>query len=293
MTKRNVLVGCGVLVAALSVVSSWQNAYADLSVPGNLQTDIIGGVDVQSDDPIASSTVMLFGQITDNGQQGVYICSASILSNDTLVTAAHCVAEDTTNPTAANQLVVIFAQTLPGSFDGSDAQAIMTSSVAQPIYGYEYAPGWQGASSPTINQPDFHDLAVIRFKGGLPQGYAPATLLASDDMLTQGAEVTLAGYGITSSKDTSGKSAGTLRKVNVTIQGPYGQTEEQVTGTKRKDMCSGDSGGPAFLSVNGQLQLWGATSRGDSTCSTGGIYTLINAYTDFIAGAEADLEKLQ
>ncbi len=277
-----------VLVAALS----FSNAFADFSgfQPGTIiQTDIIGGSIVQSGDPIASSTVMLFGKTTDNGQEGEYICSASIIAPDTLVTAAHCVAEDPKNPTDPTQLVVVFAQSLPNGavFGSVDPQEIFNDPASHAIYGYEANPNWLGANDPSIDQPDAHDIAVIRFKGGLPTGFAPATVLDASIPLNPGDPAILAGYGITSSKTQQG--AGTLRKVEVTVEGPSGTTEEMIQGTARKDMCSGDSGGPAFATVNGQLQVWGVTSRGDAKCSQGGIYTKITAYTDFINKAMSDL----
>ena len=55
--------------------------------------------------------------------------------------------------------------------------------------------------------------------------------------------------------------------------------------------CSGDSGGPAFLKVNGQELLWGVTSRGDQTCAQVGIYTMISPYMSFIKGAEQSLRS--
>ncbi|MDR3607413.1 MAG: trypsin-like serine protease [Oligoflexia bacterium] len=295
------LVSVGIILSALSASVCLNNAYAAFTnfEPGSTAS-IVGGTDVQADDPIASTTVMLFGQVTETdpktgqAQTGVYICTASIISQDTLVSAGHCVAETLAAPTDPTKLYVVFGQALPNGavFGQTPFEQIIADPSVHPIYGYVAHPQWLGADNQqALSQPDAHDISVIRFKGGLPQGYTTATLLPADVTLQKGEEVTLAGYGITNAKTQDG--AGTLRQVNVKVDGPYGQTEMAVAETAKHGSCSGDSGGPAFLNVNGQLQLWGATSRGNQDCTKDGIYTMISAYTDFISQAQTQLEQLQ
>jgi secreted trypsin-like serine protease len=229
---------------------------------------IVGGTTVSASDPVASTTVIV--------SDGNYICTGSIIAEDIVVTAAHCVDAD------PRDLKVIFSRTLPQSFTGS---------AVHDIYGFVANPGWQGDSS---SGPDEHDIAIIRFKGHLPSGYAAANLLDENANLRPGQRVTLAGYGITDAETHDG--AGTLRKVNVTVKQKLGQTEVILDQTSGKGACHGDSGGPAFVTSGGKLLLWGVTNRGypdnaPDDCVHYAVYTRITAYSDFIAQAEDQLRN--
>ncbi len=61
---------------------------------------------------------------------------------------------------------------------------------------------------------------------------------------------------------------------------------EFVAGGEGFDSCTGDSGGPAYVIVNGSRKVAGLTSRGfDSSpnpCGDGGVYTRVDKHPDFI-----------
>jgi secreted trypsin-like serine protease len=293
MNFKNIIQSAAVVSLLVSAL-----AFAD----GGDQDFVVGGTLVKAGDPIASSTVLIVGESaqinpktgkpqTDpkTGQpiMGTYFCSGSIIAKDIVVSAAHCVADDVKYPTDPSKIVIVFATKLPMS--GPD-QIDASSPAIRKITGYKYDPQWTGTQT-ALNGPDAHDLSILHFDGDLPAGYAPATLLDSRADLTSGEKIEIAGYGITSPNDQTGKSAGTLRKVALTLKGAYGQTEEMVNDTRTKGSCSGDSGGPAFVTVNGQLYLWGATSRGEQSCAVDTIYTNINAFSDFISSSEAALRN--
>jgi hypothetical protein len=276
MTIKNLIQTGAVLLVVLGAPSAF-------ALPAELHTDIVGGTNVQPGDPVAATTVMLYSQVSMNGNVGTGICSASLLTTGTLITAAHCVAEDLANPTSPQNIVIVFGQTLPNSVVfGQTLPSQINDPMVRPITNYVVAPGWQGTNNGEVAGVDAHDLALIHFAGGLPNGFTTATVLPAGTNLTAGEQTELAGYGITSSRDTNGTSAGTLREVVVTIEGPVGTTEMGVKTTTRAGMCSGDSGGPAFVNYNGQLALWGVTSRGGSGCTGEGIYTQIDAYLSWI-----------
>jgi secreted trypsin-like serine protease len=301
MNFKNIIQSAA-LVSLILSSQAFASAYASAYISGGDQDFIIGGTTVQSGDPVASSTVLILGESetidpqsgkpvidpkTKQPEMGTYICSGSIIANDTIVSAAHCVADDVNYPTDPSKILVIFNTTLPMS---GKNQLNATDPSIHKISGYKYDPQWTGTQT-SLNGPDAHDLSVIRFEGGLPAGYAPATLLDPRTQLVEGEKITIAGYGITSASDKTGATAGTLHQVEVTLKGAYGKTEEMIKDTKAKGSCNGDSGGPAFVTVNGQLYLWGATSRGAETCAVSTIYTVITDYTDFISSAEAALRN--
>jgi endonuclease G len=61
---------------------------------------------------------------------------------------------------------------------------------------------------------------------------------------------------------------------------------EFVAGGNGYDSCKGDSGGPAYIYVNGSRKLAGLTSRATAgavnKCGEGGIYTRVDMHLDFI-----------
>jgi MYXO-CTERM domain-containing protein len=48
------------------------------------------------------------------------------------------------------------------------------------------------------------------------------------------------------------------------------------------ETCNGDSGGPAFMTIDGQEVIVGLTSFGDATCTQGGFDTRLDAVVSFI-----------
>jgi secreted trypsin-like serine protease len=110
--------------------------------------------------------------------------------------------------------------------------------------------------------------------------------------LVNGADVELAGYGITDGKTRAG--AGTLRKVEVKVSNAhFSATEVLFDQRNQAGACHGDSGGPAFLKVEGVSYLFGVTSRGyqdsQNDCAQYSIYTNILAQSSFIQKASQEL----
>jgi len=224
------------------------------------QDFIIGGVEVSSSDPVAASTVALY--------DGSALCTGSIIAKDLVVTAAHCI------PTDAKTLKVYFRTDLYAA--GKSAKVV--DAVVNP--------GYQGENS---SGPDENDIALVRFSGNLPSGYAPATLLPERDTLRNGETVTLAGYGINEAQTSNG--AGVLRRVDVTISNAsFGKTEVLFDQTAGKGACHGDSGGPAFATIQSKLYLFGVTNRGypddaPDDCAHQAVYTNIISQMTFLNSA--------
>jgi secreted trypsin-like serine protease len=268
------------IIMAFVGVASLGLAHADTAPSFSQDTPfkdfIVGGTIVAADDPIASTTVFISGRETF----GYYYCTGSIIAQDILVTAAHCVL-----PAAEGSLRVIFAQNisftlLTGRPDLPDSDP----SVHQ-VYGAIAHPDYSSSGD------DQHDIAIVRFKGDLPPNYRVAKLLHSDSQLTAGREVVLAGYGSTNAYVTD--HAGELRKVSVDIDGTLGQTEISLDQSHGKGACWGDSGGPAFLQSGNELLLWGVTSRstGARDCAEGSVYTKLSSYKDFIKESSKTLHQ--
>ena len=282
MKLSNVVALVALTLAALSSAHVYALDLNEIGSDLNPE-EIIGGVTVAANDPVASSTVMIYGKENGSG----FICSGSILANDVVLTAAHCLGQS-----GNAQLVVVFRTDINGQ-----GPVIQVTRQVRPSDYQRNA-----ATSPT----DWDDLGMIQLASPIPAGYAPATILPNASALQNGANVLLAGYGInvptppTNPNDDGG--AGVLRKVQQNIlQSSYGQTEVLVN-LRGKGACHGDSGGPAFVQNNGKLYLFGVTSRltqddkvannntaQDYSCSVDMVYTNILARSAWI---NSNLKKL-
>ena len=195
------------------------------------------------------------------------LCTVS-LANDLALTAAHCV--EAANSGAAK---LVFST------------SIASNKVTRPVVA---AIQYSTYGTVTGDHPDTGDMALVRFTGGLPTGYAAAKFWTSNSALNVGQWVTLAGYGITDGEEHTG--SGTLRKTWVKVaQAKYGKTEIIFDQRSGQGACHGDSGGPAILASGGKNYVMGVTSRGyndaNDDCSQYAVYTRVAPYKKWIKAA--------
>lgn len=234
------------------------------SSPVRAEGTIVGGTVVRAGDTIARRTVGLV-MIDERGGAGT--CTGTIFSKGGILTAAHCVR-------GAKHIFVIFSTN--GLIDIVKEAA--QRKPFQPVgRNYRLAKNFRelkGYSGQAGGDDEFSDLAVITFDGGLPNGYEPAYFLNQADgarFLVPGARLILAGYGITR---RGGNDSGTLRAVPVQFAQFSAQRKNMfVMGQPGRDACNGDSGGPAMVSVSGQVYIVGVASRSD--CVSTSIYTWV------------------
>ncbi len=134
------------------------------------------------------------------------------------------------------------------------------------------------------------DLAVLVLADAVddvpPRAIAPASALSG------ARSIRAVGYGTTDQYGSVGYGLRRLVDVPLATNDPrFGgdAKTEFVAGSPflDRDSCSGDSGGPAYVSTRSGWLLAGATSRATATairtCGDGGIYTLVGAYEDWLA----------
>lgn len=232
--------------------------------------DIVGGDEVEAKDQIARSTVALYQEMSGGGA----LCTASLISKNVAVTAAHCVEH------GVQHMGVILGEKI----ESKNREVLR-------VVDAEIAPGW---SESHLAGEDAGDIALVKFEGKLPKGYGPAHLLPESASLSQGDEVILAGYGITNALKKTG--AGTLRRATVKVDNPeFGKTEILLDQHQGSGACHGDSGGPAFVQRNGKDYLLGVTSRGypvtaPDDCRHKVIYTKVTAYRAWLTQAARELQ---
>ncbi len=237
------------------------------------RADVIGGEEVGPSDPIRSSTAALYSPSADG--RGGALCTASVIGKDIAVTAAHCITPGGPAP------VMLFG----GNVHSPD-------TAKRPVTGEVVNSKWRTHAGKGMDEGD---IALVKFPGGLPAGYAPVSTLTSDAAIQKGTAATLAGYGISNARTQTG--AGVLRKTKVGVADPRsGKSEMILDQSHGHGACHGDSGGPAFIRQGGKMVLAGVTNRSyparaPDDCAHRVVYTKISAYHSWIKNGEAKLRS--
>ncbi len=257
-----------------------QIAFQFLSLSAAHASPIVGGEEVEASDYYSQTTVALLTRTARGGS----ICTASIIADDLLVTAAHCVSDIFGRALSASSHRIIFNADVDHASD-SDVRL---------VDGVKVNPNYKGSAG---SGKDQSDIAIVHFVGGIPSGFKIASLLPTSLKLKKGQTVTLAGYGVTT-MENGGDGAGVLRKVDTKIATPaFGKTEVLIDQRGGHGACHGDSGGPASVTVGSKIYLFGVTNRGypenaPDDCKQFSVYTNINAHKSFVSQAAAELRKV-
>lgn len=267
------------LIAVSSFACSTQN---------QSKVNIAGGTSAVSDssaDEIASYTIALAknGDFTNQfTNPRSAFCSAVVLGPKLLLTAAHCAG----NPEQSLYFAVFGKDMISAKKKYPNSVRQVAKAIKHPGYPDESA---KDPSNPLrikndyIDSPDKwlkdhpdqapNDLAILKLNQEIPQNYKAVTLTDSTDVFNS---VTLAGYGITRSLNIDdGGELRFVRNVKVFLEGPSFTPRNQLGAGETvsvKDLaqgqlahvpCSGDSGGPAFVTINNKLEVLGILSLGE------------------------------
>lgn len=264
-----------------------------------IDSSIMNGSIVKEGEVIGSSIVGIF-----NSKWNA-ICTGSLIAPNIVLTAAHCA------PDKAADIKIIFSNDIDYVLNAREPD-VQAEFVLQAT-DFKVSKTWDPKNE-TI-EIDTGDIALIKFKGTIPKGYKPATILADDSKLKRGDMITVAGFGVdtvtTSEIDPKkvkdldeaiaygeivcdetpqGKKINCL-KIESSGDGILRVTEAPIASIqetefrldeKKAGTCNGDSGGPAYLKQNGQLFLLGVTSRGSELCNDSGVYTNAVYYKTWI-----------
>jgi MYXO-CTERM domain-containing protein len=177
-------------------------------------------------------------------------CTGSLVSPRVVLIAAHCLIG---NPT----FVVFFGASLSVPSQGQVLQTVQ--SVGHPLFD---------------PQTYLHDLALVALATPAPANATPWPLsrTAFDDTFVN-RPIRLVGYGLTArnAPPVGAKNQGNTNLASFTEHTfMFMPTPSQT--------CIGDSGGPAFMTINGTEYQIGVTSKGDDQCQMWGRDTRVDPY---------------
>lgn len=295
-----------IVLSCIALSSCGQNTSTSSSKL--IDSSIINGTDVKAGSPIATSVVGVYNIKTK------YLCTGTLISSNTVLTAAHCLAEH------ATQVRIVFSTDIDEIVNSREPD--VKDEYSLPVTDAKASDKWNPEDE--VTEHNTGDIAVMKFKGAVPRGFAPANFLPAASTLKIGDMITVAGYGVDfvdSSKKIDPKKVRDLEeaieygeiicnddakgnhlecfKVEYSGDGPLRTTEAPIKfiletefhlNEKKSGTCSGDSGGPAFVKKDGSLFLVGVTSRGSGLCDDVGVYTNALYYKKWIDETSAKLK---
>ena len=247
--------------------------------PGELpEPMIVGGYQVEPSCPDCKYPFMV--SLQGSGWFGGHFCGGSLVREDWVVTAAHCV--DGNN----NGLQVVVGL---HNVNGTTGQQVR--NVDQVIIHPQYSGG-------SLN----NDYALLRLSSPITD-FEPIQLATSDDHDNEPVISTTMGWGATSS---GGSSSSTLLEVDVPIDDSCGNySNSDITNNMvcagdsngGEDSCQGDSGGPLIMTnSNGEYELIGIVSWGYGCAEAqypgvySRIYPRLNWFFQYIGEPEGEEE---
>ena len=239
-------------------------------MPGELpQPMIVGGTPVSPACPNCKYDFMV--SIQSDGWWGGHFCGGSLVREDWVVTAAHCVQGD--SPSSIE--VVIGLHNVNGT-NGSQTRDV-DAIIIHPQY-----------SGNSLN----NDYALLHLTQPITD-FEPIKLVTSDSHDDEPVMSTTMGWGATSS---GGSSSNILLEVDVPIDDSCGNySNSDITnnmvcagdGNGGEDSCQGDSGGPLIMTnSDGEYELIGIVSWGYGCAEAQypGVYSRIYPRLDWFFG---------
>jgi len=205
-----------------------------------------------------------------------HVCGGTLVDEDTIVTAAHCVAMD--GGLAASMWTAVIGET-------NIAYATMQYRIRK-VWQYPYWTEFRGG-----------DIAIMKLatKVRFTQNQLPACIPSANMRPLVGETCYVSGWGQTNTVgDMNQPTTTSLLHVGVKIvdtnncRRRFRNIDDGnicAGGHTRKNACRGDSGGPLVCYRSGRWYLQGIVSFGSMPCGqvgTPGVYTRVTSYADLI-----------
>ena len=229
------------------------------------QEGIIGGT-TDGADPVV---VLIYLSVPFHSDGA--LCTGEVVSPHVVLTAGHCAGGEDPSITNMNYRVYL----------GADFSKATTADLL---------PAKEAHYHPAFNSSDLsagNDVGVIIMRDALPSAIAPLPYnRASMDAGFDGRSVRFVGYGL---DNGSAQTGGGIKRATSTTLTDHSALLLHFSDVAH-ETCNGDSGGPAFMTVDGRETIVGLTSYGDVACAEGGYDTRVDALAPWIDGwvAQAD-----
>lgn len=220
-----------------------------------------------------------------------FLCSASLITSQIILTAAHCVAKPNTSDGSLSVPTSNFKLLIPGVDFNASTKYV---SVGKVVFTPGYANFWRPELGDSRTQKD--DIAFLFLSEPISSEFANYKIEIADEqevnsIKQSGKIIKHFGYGLQQKGLISGKPHLTELIANQLGSGRYPTSAAEnsktisTNETGSKAICPGDSGSPWYTEIEGKLKLV-ANTVGGSGCGNGStngtLGTLIYPYLDLM-----------
>lgn len=192
-----------------------------------LNTRIITGTECsENNSPVVEITLVL-------PDSRVGTCSGTMIASDWVLTAAHC----------------FFDSPIQATVSAAGVSVVASSVIIHP-----------NVSANEEQKAVFNDLALLKLSSPVN---LPTLPIVGSRAPVAGELINIYGYGVTENQNESNNTTGVLRSGQMKISDVSSNFVDALYDGNGSNTCSGDSGGPALLDLNGKLGIAAVLSSGD------------------------------
>ena len=208
---------------------------SDLMKPG-----IVGGEKVSNFDIDSKKVILLFAL---DDEDNTSICTSTAIAPNVLLTAAHCISE--------KHFVVYHSSiSCESGFNIQQHAAAVRAAIKHK--------DWESNTKSEGNTAN--DVALIILENRIPSSYRVLKIANPTAVDFNLGMIKFIGYGVI---DYKSGGSGILRKTEIPVEKASADIANNLVRIDQSNghgVCSGDSGGPSLVKVNGQDQILGVNS---------------------------------